>query len=148
MAARTAATTGAVVLRRAAAAALISLAGLGPLAATPQAALASTPGASSVSTGSLHTCAIESGKAYCWGHNDDGELGDGSTAGSIVPVAVDTSGALAGKTLTQITTAAGDTCALDSAGAAYCWGSDDAGQLGDAGISADHSTVPVAVDTG
>jgi alpha-tubulin suppressor-like RCC1 family protein len=147
MAARTT-TTGAAVLRRAAAAALISLAaGLGPLAPTPQAALASTPGASSVSTGSLHTCALESGKAYCWGRNDDGELGDGSTAGSIVPVAVDTSGALAGQTLTQISTAAGDTCALDSVGAAYCWGNDDAGQLGDAGISADHSTVPVAVDT-
>ena len=32
-----------------------------------------------------------------------GELGDGSTANSRVPVAVDTSGALAGKTLTQIT---------------------------------------------
>jgi alpha-tubulin suppressor-like RCC1 family protein len=147
MAARTR-TTGAAVLRRAAAAALISLAaGLGPLAPTPQAALASTPGASSVSTGSLHTCAIESGKAYCWGRNDDGELGDGSTAGSIVPVAVDTSGALAGKTLTQISTADGDTCALDSAGAAYCWGNDDAGQLGDGGNSADHSTVPVAVET-
>ena len=61
MVTRTTATTGAAVLRRAAAAALISLAGgLGPLATTPQAALASTPGASSVSTGSLHTCAIES----------------------------------------------------------------------------------------
>ena len=51
-----------------------------------------------------------------------GELGDGSTANSSVPVAVDTSGVLAGKTLTQISAGSGDTCALDSAGAAYCWG--------------------------
>ena len=62
------------------------------------------------------------GAAYCWGFNGSGELGDGSTTSSSVPVAVDTSGVLAGKTLTQIRPATIITCAVDSAGAAYCWG--------------------------
>ena len=76
-----------------------------------------------ITAGDNHMCALDSaGAAYCWGHNSDGELGDGSTADSSVPVAVDTSGVLAGKTLTQITAGSDHTCALDSTGAAYCWG--------------------------
>ena len=51
-----------------------------------------------------YACALDStGAAYCWGNNDNGQLGDGSTTDSSVPVAVDISGVLAGKTLTQIT---------------------------------------------
>ena len=70
-----------------------------------------------------HTCALDSaGAAYCWGWNEYGDLGDGTTTNSDVPVAVDNSGVLAGKTLTQITVGGEHTCALDSAGAAYCWG--------------------------
>ncbi len=125
---------------------LVSLtAGLGSVVATPQAALAASQGASAIEAGYTHSCAIESGKAYCWGDNSQGELGDGTTTGSSVPVAVDTSGALAGKTLTQITAGYYDTCAVDTAGAAYCWGWNYYGGLGD-GSTAD-SSVPVAVDT-
>jgi len=139
-------TTRAGLRRLAVPAALISLAaGLGSVVAAPHAALASSQGASSISAGDAQSCAIERGKAYCWGDNELGELGDGSTASSSVPVAVDTRGVLAGKTLTQITTSGGHTCALDHVGAAYCWGRNDNGQLGD-GSTAD-SSVPVAVDT-
>jgi alpha-tubulin suppressor-like RCC1 family protein len=100
-----------------------------------------------ISDGAEEACALDSsGAAYCWGRNDLGELGDGSTADSSVPVAVDTSGVLAGKILTQITAGAGHTCAVDSSGAAYCWGSNGSGSLGD-GSSAAFSSVPVAVDT-
>jgi alpha-tubulin suppressor-like RCC1 family protein len=127
--------------------ALISLtAGQGLLLAAPQAALAVSQAGSSISAGRFHSCAIESGKAYCWGYNALGQLGDGSPANSSVPVAVDTSGVLAGKTLAQITAGQQDTCALDSRGSAYCWGWNDNGQLGD-GSTADDSGVPVAVDT-
>ena len=149
MSARTT-TAGWAVLRRLAPPVLISLAaGLGPLVPSPQAALAALPtGVSSIAAGGYHSCAIESGKAYCWGDNEFGELGNGSTTNSSVPVAVDTSGVLAGKTLTQITVGNEDhedTCALDSTGAAYCWGDNQAGALGDG--STKTSTVPVAVDT-
>ena len=76
-------------------------------------------------------------------------LGNGNEAGSAVPVAVNTSGVLAGKSLTTITVSAGfgenTTCALDSTGKAYCWGNGIAGQLGQRRLA--DSTVPVAVDT-
>ena len=94
-----------------------------------------------------HTCAVDTtGAAYCWGRNAYGQLGDASSAGSNVPVAVDASGVLAGKVLTQITAGAYDTCAADAAGAAYCWGYDSYGELGNGSTTS--SSVPVAVDTG
>jgi alpha-tubulin suppressor-like RCC1 family protein len=99
-----------------------------------------------IAAGYAHTCALDSaGAMYCWGLNLYGQLGDGSTTSSNVPVAVDTSGALAGKTITQITTGVTATCVLDSAGAAYCWGYNAYGQLGDGSTTS--SNVPVAVDT-
>ena len=139
--------SAAMAVRRSVAAAVLILltAGLSSLSAESSAAPVIAPGVSSISAAGSTTCAIESGKAYCWGSNVAGELGDGGTNESDVPVAVDTSGVLAGKTLIQI--AAGDdhTCALDSAGAAYCWGSNMYGQLGDGTTTP--SSIPVAVDT-
>ena len=62
---------------------------------------------------------------------------------------MDTSGVLAGKTLTQIITDGSHTCALDIQGQAYCWGSNYYGQLGNNGSTGAnaHSAAPVAVDT-
>ena len=141
--------SGRVVLRRRAVpAVLIALtAGLASLVPAQQPALAAALDASSISAGGNHSCAIESGKAYCWGDNYQGDLGDGNTAGSAVPVPVDTSGVLAGQTLTEIAAGDSHTCALDSGGAAYCWGQNDNGQLG-AGSTTAFSDVPVAVDAG
>src|ERR1022692_450944 len=121
------------------------------LVPAPQAALAASQAASHgagalITAGSFHSCAIESGKAYCWGDNGSRQLGHGSTVGSSVPVAVDTSGVLAGQVLTQITAGGAYTCALDGAGAAYCWGDNRSGQLGDGG-TVSNSSVPVAVKT-
>ena len=84
----------------------------------------------SISAGTFHACEIVSGKAYCWGDNTDGELGNNSTISSSVPVAVYTGGVLSGVTLTQISAGYYFTCALSSAGAVYCWGNNGRGQLG------------------
>ncbi|MEZ5157228.1 MAG: hypothetical protein R2687_00175 [Candidatus Nanopelagicales bacterium] len=99
---------------------------------------------SAIAAGGNHLCALADGRAYCWGDNREGQLGNNSTTTLNVPVAVDTSGVLAGKTVTAI--AAGDrhTCAVAD-GQMYCWGYNYAGQLGDR--SSTNSTVPVAVDT-
>ena len=86
---------------------------------------------------------IQSGQAYCWGSNSNGQLGDGSTSSTTSPVPVYTGGVLAGKTLTQIVAGGSSTCTLDSTGLAYCWGLDSSGQLGN--NSTAQSPVPVAV---
>ena len=46
-----------------------------------------------ISAGGLHSCAVADGKAYCWGNNYYGQLGNGTTP-TPVPVAVDTGGVL------------------------------------------------------
>ena len=97
-----------------------------------------------ISTGGTHNCAIASDdKAYCWGYNSEGNLGNNSTANSRVPVAVNTSGVLAGKTIKQISAGSSYTCAIASDDKAYCWGS--GGVLGN--NSSVSSKVPVAVNT-
>ena len=99
-----------------------------------------------ISTGPLSTCVIASdNKAYCWGYGNQGVLGIGSTSNSLVPVAVDTSGVLSGKTIVDISVGYYSVCVVDSNGAVYCWGNGDNGELGN-GLSSD-SLVPVAVDT-
>lgn len=73
-----------------------------------------------IDAGGVMTCALTAaGAAYCWGQNGNGELGSGSTdpTGSNVPVAVS-----GGHTFTQISTGDRFVCALDTAGAAWCWG--------------------------
>ena len=101
-----------------------------------------------ITAGDLHSCAVADGKAYCWGYNGSGQLGNGSTGPSDgpvpVPVAVSTAGALAGKTVTGISAGFRYTCAVAD-GKAYCWGSGDMGQLGNGNYP--DSPVPVAVRT-
>lgn len=93
-----------------------------------------------LSTGTLHTCAIESdGDAYCWGANVSGQLGDGTTADRDVPVPV-----AGGLTFSTISAGGQHACGLTPAGAAYCWGSNGFGQLGDGTITARETPVAVA----
>lgn len=96
-----------------------------------------------ITAGVQYTCAIADGAAYCWGHNSNGQLGTGNLTGQLRPVAVTSSGALAGKTVTAISAANGFTCAIAD-GAAYCWGYGYSGQLGN-GVAGNTST-PVAVN--
>jgi prepilin-type N-terminal cleavage/methylation domain-containing protein len=99
-----------------------------------------------ISAGLYHTCAVASnGKAYCWGNNGNGQLGNASNSQSNVPVAVNTSGVLSGKTIIAISTGAYHSCAIASDYKAYCWGRDSDGALGDNVGS--NSNVPVAVST-
>jgi len=96
-------------------------------------------GVTAISSHFDHTCAItRAGDALCWGANGNGQLGDGSTSHSAVPVAVT---GLAG--IVQIDAGVDHTCAITDGGAAHCWGKNDYGQLGD-GSTTDSAT-PVAV---
>ena len=112
------------------------------LTAQPAAAI-TTSSASTIAAGVSHTCTIQSGRAYCWGDNTYGELGNGTTTSSSSPVQV-TSG-----TVAQITTGLYHTCALTALGAAYCWGYGTYGQRGDNNsLTATQSTPAAVITTG
>ncbi|TXH30411.1 MAG: hypothetical protein E6Q91_05285 [Actinobacteria bacterium] len=96
----------------------------------------------SLSAGLLYGCLVAAGTPYCWGRNSDGQLGDGTFAPSAALTPVDMSGALAGKTVTTVRAGLRTTCAVAD-GAAYCWGDNQFGQVGDG--TTDDRPSPVAV---
>lgn len=89
------------------------------------------------------SCALSNGAVYCWGN---GNLGNGSGGTSVFPVAVDTSGVMAGKTIVDIFASAAVTCALDTAGKVYCWGSNTSGEIGNGSSTSSVFNSPVATD--
>jgi len=101
-----------------------------------------------ISSGYSNVCALDStGKAYCWGQGGQGQLGNGSIANSLLPVAVTSSGTLAGKTLIKIYSGLNNACAIDTDGALYCWGQNQYGQLGN-GLTANLTTPTLVPMTG
>ena len=98
---------------------------------------------SRLTAGYRHMCGIDAaGMAWCWGFGFFGQLGDAdlSDHATGTPVAV-----VGGQTFSRLTAGHYHTCALDSAGKAWCWGLGTYGTLGD-GIVSDHRTAtPVAV---
>jgi alpha-tubulin suppressor-like RCC1 family protein len=72
------------------------------------------------------TCGLTGeGKAYCWGYNRYGQLGDGSTQDSPVPRLVGS-----GRVFTSLHVGTYAACGIDPGGDTYCWGSNLYGQLG------------------
>jgi serine/threonine protein kinase/alpha-tubulin suppressor-like RCC1 family protein len=81
----------------------------------------------SIVTGGLHTCLVAvDGRVFCWGGNDEGQLGTGGSARLATPAAV-------GPELRFVAVAPGlsHSCAIARGGSLWCWGENDHGQLGD-----------------
>ena len=98
---------------------------------------------SQITIGYGHTCALTNeGKAYCWGWNNKGQLGNNSTTSSSTPVAVQMP---AGVSFKSIAAGYYHTCALTNEGKAYCWGLNEYGQLGN--NSTTDSSIPLAVSS-
>jgi len=97
-------------------------------------------GVTAISSAGVHTCALkQEGAVVCWGGNHFGELGDGTQVDRVFPVAV--SGM--GSGVIAIAAGRSHTCAVKAGGAAFCWGLNDEGELGDGSVS--NRTVPVPV---
>ena len=71
-----------------------------------------------MSAGDKFSCGLEAdGTAWCWGLNDKGQLGDGTTTVRTTPTRVATSAKF-----TTIASGYAHTCALTIDGSAWCWG--------------------------
>lgn len=87
-----------------------------------------TSGVAAVGAGSYHSCALtNSGAVRCWGRNQLGQLGDGTTTTRVLPTPV--FGLASG--VAAISVADAHTCAVTAVGGARCWGWNVFGQLGD-----------------
>jgi alpha-tubulin suppressor-like RCC1 family protein len=84
-----------------------------------------------LSAGFGHTCALSDGRAFCWGRNDRGQVGTARSADVCGGIACTVSPTLVGGVtgFTAISSGGDHTCGM-AAGAAYCWGSNQYGQLG------------------
>src|SRR5439155_1480335 len=118
----------------------------GPLpgrSSNPPARVSGLSGVLAVTGGFRHTCALLGDHTvWCWGLNDSGQLGDGTTTSSSTPLQV-------GGITSAVAVSAGvsHTCALLSGGAVKCWGWNNAGQLGN-GTTTNASTPVTMTGTG
>ncbi len=98
-------------------------------------------GRRSIVPGYEQTCAVAStGDSYCWGNERYGALGNGVEINQSQLTAVMV---LGGHTFSSLTGGYSHSCGLTAAGAAWCWGKAQIGQLGN-GTTVNAST-PVAV---
>jgi hypothetical protein len=95
----------------------------------------------SVTAGGRHTCALDVGaRAWCWGANGAGQLGDGGRENQGTPAAVSES-----FTFAAIDAGAAHTCGIRQDGLLYCWGDGSAGQLGSGFAGTVERPVPVGL---
>ena len=92
-----------------------------------------------VSAGRGHACTLNpDGRAFCWGSNEQGQLGIGVVGNRISPVAVS-----GGLTFAAIASGDFHTCGITLLGQAYCWGNNQSSELGDGSLV--RRLTPVAV---
>ena len=114
-----------------------------PEAVSPAAAAVQTPTFLQVAAGWYHTCGVATdGRAWCWGFNRDGELGDGTTTDRPTPTLVKTT-----LRFTQISGGTFSTCGITTDHRAVCWGFGGDGRARHREITSQHLT-PVAVTGG
>lgn len=100
-----------------------------------------TPPLRDIGAGNRGTCGISTtGEVWCWGNNEFGVLGDGTTANSRTPVRVQLSVPVAS---IAINGQGPHYCATTPTGDGYCWGWNAAGQLGDGTTTTRHTPVLV-----
>ena len=100
-----------------------------------------------ISANGYTVCAIDdNGKVYTWGENNYGQLGNGTTTNSSMPICISDvqNNALNNATITKIITMSVDIYAIDDNGKLYAWGENDYGQLGNGTTTS--SNVPICMN--
>ena len=93
----------------------------------------------SVVAGGAHSCGLTTeGKAYCWGRNNSGQLGDSSMTDRATPVPV-----VGGIVFRQLSAGSQHTCGVSTDDEPFCWGANEHGQLGNGGRVAANRPTPV-----
>jgi alpha-tubulin suppressor-like RCC1 family protein len=109
-------------------------------------------GVQSLALGGMHSCALlDSGEVRCWGLNEDGQLGNGTTTELPTPIPVPVLSSPGGPLLVGVRALAlgrMHSCALVENGEARCWGSSEYGQLGDGTYNERPTPVPVLSSSG
>ena len=99
-------------------------------------------------SGTNRTCAILSNNVWCWGKNNMGQLGDGTTSDSNIPVKVRSIGDMRNGEIIDIFTAQHHSCVLTKSSTGrriYCWGDNRSGQLGNSDFGGSYSPVPIEI---
>jgi alpha-tubulin suppressor-like RCC1 family protein len=104
-----------------------------------------------IATGFDHSCAVKNdGSAWCWGDNSKNQIGDSTSTNRLVPARVvestDGTGFLTG--VSGIAGGEFHSCAVKTAGTAWCWGENAKGQLGDNTNTNRSTAVVVRIATG
>ena len=106
----------------------------------PVAVTGLSSGVTDLQAGNYHNCVLTAGGGMkCWGWNQSGQLGNGTTEDSTTPV--DVAGLSSG--VSAISVGSGHTCAMRTSGEILCWGSNDSGELGNGTL--DNADRPTAV---
>lgn len=100
---------------------------------------------SSVRSGYNHSCVRRTdGSAWCWGNNDNGRLGNQSTAASPTPVQVKLCNGSALGGVESVSVGGGHACAVLANKTVVCWGRGGSGELGDNLAQDSHCATAVA----
>ncbi len=96
------------------------------------------PSFTQVVAGQGHTCGMSGGQAYCWGWDEDGQLGNGRTAFAyrgalLVPL----------DGITRLEAGYATTCALRTDGSVWCWGNAANGLVAGSGGGAQPTPMPL-----
>jgi alpha-tubulin suppressor-like RCC1 family protein len=111
------------------------------VAYSPTQVTALGPGVVQVAVALRRTCArLMDGTLWCWGENDHGGLGNGTTQDSHLPVQV----AALGTSVADVATGEAHTCARKTDGTVWCWGGNFSGQVGNGTITDQLTPVQVA----
>jgi alpha-tubulin suppressor-like RCC1 family protein len=100
-------------------------------------------GVTHVAAGLEFTLAVQNGTVLAWGNNSDGQLGDGTLDGHLIPMPVSTL-----TNVTKVSAGLAHSLALKSDGTVWAWGDNSEGQLGNGTRTDRRRPVQVSILTG